>query len=392
MIGRLSGGLLLVGWAVCGCAGSRAASAGGETAPAVESDKGSDATVPDATGATDGMDAGEVWVADAGSAPEPDTGDVRAEDDLALPMSDAADVVDVPPPGDAAPPSDAPSEDGADAGTDAQLPDAADADATAAGDASDAVDIGPALACPDGMVLVPGGPFVMGDPAGNPDANPAHEVTLSPYCIDVTEVSAARYQECADAGACYDLTTFGMCKTLDPLRPNACRPGHADHPANYVSFSRATAFCAWSGGRLPTEAEWEKAARGPTPQTWPFGETIDCSIATYAQGPIYDECLPPSGVGDTVPIDAHPEGASPYGVLNMAGNVEEWVADWYSPTWYSESPDVDPQGPASGATHVFRGGGFLSPPFLLATYHRMAGLGDENAAQTSGFRCVADPL
>ena len=246
--------------------------------------------------------------------------------------------------------------------------------------------------CPEGMVFIPEGSFEMGDENGNPDAQPPHSVSLSAYCIDATEVSVAAYEACVDEEVCDDLKTFEICLTNDPIRPNSCRTGREDHPANYISWTRADIFCQWAGKALPTEAQWERAARGLDGSSYPWGENIGCKFANYEKGPIFDECATEGVGGDTQPVDSHLLGTTEEGLFNMAGNVDEWVADWYSSFAYQDEVTTDPVGPETGAFKVFRGGGFLSPAFTLLTYWRQSGLGADIASQTSGFRCASIPL
>ena len=246
--------------------------------------------------------------------------------------------------------------------------------------------------CPDEMVFIPGGVFVMGDEDGNPDAQPPHDVTLSSYCIDRMEVSVAAYQECVVDGICDDLQTFEICLTEDPVRPNSCKPGRENHPVNYISWNRAQNYCEWAGKALPTEAQWERAARGPNGNSYPWGETIGCKFANYEQGFIFDACSPDGVEGDTTPVDSFALGVSDEGVFNLGGNVDEWVLDWHSATTYGQETSVDPQGPEEGEFKVYRGGAFSGPDFTLLTYWRQTGLGVDIASQTSGFRCAATPL
>ena len=201
------------------------------------------------------------------------------------------------------------------------------------------------------MVPVPAGPFQMGcneavDGDCDSDELPYHEVTLDAYEIDETEVTVAAYAACVQAGACAEPDT-GY---------NGCNWGAADraeHPVNCVDWGQAGAYCAWAGKRLPTEAEWEKAARGTDGRRYPWGNaTASCDFAVMYDGGV--GC----GTGTTWPVGSKPAGASPCGALDMAGNVWEWVADRYDSGYYASSPETNPQGPSSGSDRVGRGGGF----------------------------------
>ena len=203
----------------------------------------------------------------------------------------------------------------------------------------------------DGMVLVyvPAGEFTMGaadpDTSADDDEKPAHTVYLDAFWIDRTEVTNAMYAGCVQAGACQVPRKPGSA-TRASYYPN---PEFADYPVIYVAWDDAAAYCAWAGRRLPAEAEWEKAARGVDGRRYPWGEGIGCERANYGG------CL-----GDSAAAGSYPGGASPYGALDMAGNVWEWVQDWYDASYYDRSPDANPPGPASGDGRVVRGGSWDS--------------------------------
>ena len=189
-------------------------------------------------------------------------------------------------------------------------------------------------------VLIPAGPFEMGCYRFKPtdlcftSEQPVHKVNLSAYYIDKYEVTNARYKTCVDAGAC----TPPKVNSSHERSSYYGDPTYADYPVVKVSWNQAKAFCTWEGKRLPTEAEWEKAARGTDKRIWPWGNNEpDCSMLNF------NECN-----NDTTRVGSYPSSASPYGVMDMAGNVWEWVNDWYQPDYYKVSPETNPQGPDSG--------------------------------------------
>ncbi len=180
----------------------------------------------------------------------------------------------------------------------------------------------------------------MGSPPdqGSPDEHPQHPVTLRPYCIDTLEATLDAYTRCVAARAC---------------TPSAGAQPLGAAPVSGIDWQQATAYCRYVGGRLPTEAEWEFAARGTDGRRYPWGNAppTDCSKLDWTPSDTSCGGIGPSAVG------SHPDGASPWGVLDMAGNVWEWTADWYT-TAYTLGPATDPTGPDTGSARVTRGGGW----------------------------------
>jgi formylglycine-generating enzyme required for sulfatase activity len=236
----------------------------------------------------------------------------------------------------------------------------------------------------DGMVMVsvPAGEFRMGSEDGDSDERPVHDVTLDGFWLDRTEVTNAQYvaflnergnQE--EGGVTWLNLEDEDC--LIEQRGGEFEPksGYADHPVIEVSWYGAAAYCEWAGARLPTEAEWEYAARGPEGNAYPWGD--DWPTCDLAQ---YNECS-----GSTLPVGSLPDGASWCGALDMAGNVWEWVADWYGD--YSSQPQTNPSGPETGKYKVLRGGSWLYPPSYVRSAFRIS-LNRFYTWINLGFRCA----
>ena len=225
----------------------------------------------------------------------------------------------------------------------------------------------------DGMLRLPGGRFTMGSTNLRAPANerPAHALTIAPFWIDRTEVTVAAYRACVESGACAKPSRASATCTYDA--------GDPDLPVSCVHWKDADAYCHFANKRLPTEREWEYAARGTFPTSFPWGTGPSCTNAiTLLNEMSGKSCQPrPARVG------SHPGGASIFGVMDLSGNVEEWTDDWYV-----ESLGTGPS-PRSGAAHVLRGGGWLSPPSMSRTTSRNWGSALE-AGPNVGFRCARD--
>jgi sulfatase modifying factor 1 len=218
------------------------------------------------------------------------------------------------------------------------------------------------------VIKIPAGEFLMGNKKTEREPF-EHRVELSEYLIDKNEVSWGQFLKFAEA-------------TDRPLPPHEPYWGiHDDHPAVFVTWEEATAYCEWTGGRLPTEAEWEKAARGTDDRMYPWGnEEPDPEKGVFRRA---------WGQIATDPVGAHPNGASPYGLLDAGGNVWEWCSDWYDGGYYQISPAKDPQGPTSGQARVVRSGSWDSRPAVLSASCRNWGPRGYREGDF-GFRCAMD--
>ncbi len=259
------------------------------------------------------------------------------------------------------------------------------------------------------FVYVPAGPFKMGDNFGDGESRerPVHVVELDAFYIGKYEVTNGDWKKFRDDPG-YDDPKFwpgGRVVPKDqipywtqPQNHGGGTPGSDNYPVIGVNWDAATAYCNWLSAktgkkyRLPTEAEWEKAARGTDQRRFPWGNEIDHSYANYTGSQQYDT-VRVVGFYDGSMREGFPtrSNASPYGAFDMAGNVMEWCQDWYSRDYYSVSPRKNPKGPASGAYRVVRGGSFFMEPQDLRTYARSAAWPSFQAHRMIGFRAVREP-
>jgi formylglycine-generating enzyme required for sulfatase activity len=239
------------------------------------------------------------------------------------------------------------------------------------------------------MVHVPAGEFLMGSTNADSDAEsdekPQHTVYLDAFWIDRTEVTRSQYRKCVEAGVCGAPTTCGW---GDPTHGGTST---ADYPVVCVNWSGARAYCKWAGARLPTEAEWEKAARGTDGRVYPWGNSFDGSRLNFCdQNCEYDrrDATANDGHVRTAPVGSYPSGVSPCGALDMAGNVREWVNDWHDGGYYAQSPARNPPGPDLGEYRVIRGGSWLAIRRDVRSADRFR-FRPTYADWDLGFRCAA---
>jgi len=250
---------------------------------------------------------------------------------------------------------------------------------------------------PEGMVLIPAGPFQMGSTTGDVDEAPVHTVELDAFYIDQHEVTNAEYQAFVTAtgypaprGIGYTAVYELLKHDYEPWRDSGFN--HPHQPVTTVTWFDAVAYCEWAGKRLPTEAEWEKAARGDLEDAcYPWGSAEpDNTAANFADSQTEFEWRS-TNVNDgflfTAPVGTFPPNG--YGLFDMAGNVWEWCADWYSPTYYAESPHRNPKGPHTGEQRVLRGGTWYRAAHTLRNAERVSDF-PENSLNVVGFRCAMD--
>jgi formylglycine-generating enzyme required for sulfatase activity len=216
------------------------------------------------------------------------------------------------------------------------------------------------------MVRIPAGEFIMGDdgPEADADEQPVARVFVDTFWIDRVEVTHARYRRCVESGGC-----------TVPIGGGVSDPGRADHPVDLVSWEQAVAYCRWVGKRLPTEAEWEKAARGEDGRRYPWGDRFDAGRASggYAAG--------------TAAVGQYAAGASPFGALDMAGNVWEWTSSLYRAYPYDAGDGRE--APAARGARVNRGGSWYYEAWYLRTTYRATADHVYRRIADLGFRCAA---
>lgn len=253
------------------------------------------------------------------------------------------------------------------------------------------------ISAKDGMtqILIPAGTFFMGgmDVYRENDEMPAHEVFLDEFWMDQVEVTNGMYGLCVGEGACRPPSELRSDNREEYFRDIEFQ----DYPVVFVTWYDADVYCQWAGRRLPTEAEWERAARGDDKRNYPWGDELPNEYNVNGM----------NLVGDTTRVGSFAEGASPFGVLDMAGNVWEWVADRYRPDYYSKTPLENPKGPSAeevfNTMRVIRGGSFQEDGVILRLANRSFLDGPDPNAQPEdaafygrssaiiGFRCAADP-
>lgn len=261
---------------------------------------------------------------------------------------------------------------------------------------------------PKDMVLIPAGEFLMGSPPGEGenDEHAAHRVYVDAFYIDKYDVTNRQFEQFVEAtkyvteaekqgwGQVWTGKDWGHVSGADWRHPHGAGSvidQIMDHPVVQVSWNDAVAYAQWAGKRLPTEAEWEKAARGTDERKYPWGNTQPnghlCNFADSNTDFIWSDKSSDDGYQYTSPVGKYEDGKNAFGLYDMAGNVWQWCSDWYKEDYYSDSPTRNPKGPTSGDFHVFRGGSWSDKPDNLRAANRN---GDEPTFRSDnlGFRCV----
>lgn len=251
------------------------------------------------------------------------------------------------------------------------------------------------------MLFIPAGPSYLGARTdyrfAEPDERPQNRLTITAFWIDETEVTNAEYEVCVDARACSNPVFTGSASTVRYFENAA----YAQYPVIGVNWYQARDYCAWIGGSLPTEAQWEKAARSPDGRRYPWEwvgsvynprEEIRLNYCDAECTMPYADDSFSDGYEETAPVGSYPAGASPYGVLDMAGNVWEWTADWYASDHYEDIELENPQGPDQGFDRVIKGGSWMDGlnrgvPLIFRSSNRSL-RPPTQAFVDLGFRCV----
>jgi len=243
------------------------------------------------------------------------------------------------------------------------------------------------------MVTVPAGDFMLGiNPETDDGYNgwdnerPYRKIYLDEYYIDKYEATLEDYSQCVKVRKCDKLPRYR------DKAGRVCNWQHKDrrnHPINCIDWNDANKFCQWAGKRLPTEAEWEKAARGTDGRKFPWGnQKATCEYASFHEKNSMNSADWGCETGITSPVGSRPKGASPYGAMDMAGNVNEWVAGWYFDDYYRKAPRKNPQGAEKGLSRTARGGGLSDYSYAIrVTYRNAYPVGD----QYRGVRCALTP-
>jgi formylglycine-generating enzyme required for sulfatase activity len=211
------------------------------------------------------------------------------------------------------------------------------------------------------------------------DEAPQHTVMLDAFWIMQTEVTNAQYQKCVDGGPC-----------TSPDNDNWNKVASARYPVTHIDWAQAKAYASWVGGQLPTEAQWEKAARGTDGRIYPWGYTWDSSRLNYCDSKCaypWKDASVDDDYAETAPVGSYPNGVSPYGALDMAGNVWEWTTDWYVADYYATSPAYNPPGPVTGEARTARGGSWYNQPDAMRVAQRDKPLASFNRG-LMGFRVI----
>jgi len=226
---------------------------------------------------------------------------------------------------------------------------------------------------PEDMVVIPAGPFIRGTTSGGFDEQPQRTIILDTFSIDRYEVTNYQYQQF--------IAATGHRKAGPPSRyaKSIGKMRGVNQPVVYVSWDDAAEYCRWKGKRLPTEAEWEKAMRGTDGRLWPWGNQEKPNGANWAR--VQD------GHEVTAPVGSFQTDQSPYGVMDGAGNVMEWVQDWYGETYYKDAPERNPPSPEYGTYRVMRGGGYTTTGGDIRVTSRSKMMQDFRD-ETIGFRCA----